>query len=199
MKSKKKAKAARRSVKPNKRSARLRKDDSPKRGLKQAAGGRLAGRDRQVVKASAEVKGAARCGDCGAVYYDKHWHSAELVPAKVRTGGLAKKKCDVCRAGAAYAGEVLIEGVADQGERAEIAALVRNIGKRATLRDPEERIVRLHDDGSSLRIFTSENQLAVSIGKQVDQARKGGRLDIVWSADDKPVRVHWHAPKKGNK
>lgn len=164
------------------------------RVAKKSVTARLAGRSRAGVKPSGVVRGTALCPQCGAVYYDKHWHSS--MPPQLRRRDLPAKTCETCRSGSSYAGEVVIEGVADAGERAQIAALARNVGKRAQDRDPEERIVHLHDDGVTLRIFTSENQLAVSIGKQVDRSRKGGRLEIVWSKDDMTARVHWHAPEK---
>ena len=87
----------------------------------------------------------------------------------------------------------MIEGLKDEGERQEVVGLVRNAGKRAMKRDPEDRVISVVVSGAKIRVLTSENQLAVAIGKQLHQARKGGKLTIIWSAQDKPVRVHWTA------
>jgi hypothetical protein len=42
-----------------------------------------------------------------------------------------------------------------------------------------------------VRVTTTENQLAISLGKQVDSAFKGGTLKIRFSDEDLPVRVFW--------
>jgi hypothetical protein len=74
--------------------------------------------------------------------------------------------------------------------------LARNVANRAGRRDPEDRIIKIVDAGESVVIYTTENQLAVSIGKQIHSARKGGTLVITWSHQDKPVRVRWTAPAR---
>jgi hypothetical protein len=76
-----------------------------------------------------------------------------------------------------------------------VLALARNVGRRAQARDPEDRIIKINDAPGGAVVTTTENQLAVSIGKQIDRARKGGKLDITWSQGDKPVRVRWTAPE----
>ncbi len=142
--------------------------------------------------------GEAACPGCGAVYFDKHWHSCSEPSCRLKSAALPKRVCPECRmtehsAGGAYAGEVMIEGVSDPAELKEIKNLALNAAKRAAKRDPEDRVVKVIDGPGSLDIYTSENQLAVAIGKQIHQARKGGELTITWSKTDKPVRVRWQA------
>lgn len=132
------------------------------------------------------------CLGCGAVLYDKHWHSPELVAAWVDLKGAARGRCEACRAGARFAGELVIDGLKDSLLRDQVIALVRNVGKRASRRDPQARIIGITKMGPRrLRVLTSENQLAVAIGKQLHAAHKGGELTVTWSAEDKPVRVTW--------
>lgn len=146
---------------------------------------------------SSGLKGMLRCEGCRAVYFDKHWHSAKVL-GDMDLFGIAAGLCDECAmtkkksAGSpAYAGEVVLDGEFAPAEKAEILALVRNAGKRASSRDPMDRIVRIAEAGGAVRVYTTENQLAVAIGKQVHHARKGGTLTITWSKGDKLVRVHW--------
>ena len=149
-------------------------------------------------------KGMVACERCGAVYFDKHWHSPSVFNASFLTDFMAKAVCDECRLiakasgsePAGYAGELTLEGLHDAAVKAEVLGLVRNVGKRATNRDPEDRIVKIAEKGGAVIVYTTENQLAVSIGKQVDRSRKGGTLTITWSSTDKPARVHWVAPKR---
>ncbi|KPJ85494.1 hypothetical protein AMJ57_02835 [Parcubacteria bacterium SG8_24] len=148
-------------------------------------------------------KGNLVCGGCGALYYDKHWHSRGVFGTRPSMSGLTKGKCDQCRSRLVsapdrivnFGGQVIVEGLRTAEDRSEISALVRNVGKRAVRRDPNDRIIRIVRRGERLTVFTTENQLAVSIGKQIDRARKGGKLVITWSSTDKPVRVRWTARK----
>jgi hypothetical protein len=176
---------------------------SKKTRMQQAGTFELKARRAEIVPTEGFARaGAVRCPDCGAIYFDKHWHSPAVFAGAALLDLLEPRRCGECslekggRSGgrAPYAGEVVLEGPFADGEREEVLSLVRNVGARATKRDPQDRIVRIDADGAALRVYVTENQLAVSIGKQVDRARKGGSLEIVWSKDDKPVRVIW---KKG--
>lgn len=144
-------------------------------------------------------KTEARCPDCGAIYFKKHWHTAALLNPEVVKMASEVRRCMECEARAEsgsvhpYAGEVVLSGLDDADERSMVLATVYNIGDRAFLRNPEERIVSIATSGNDIVIRTTENQLAMSIGKQVHSSRKGGELQITWSHDDKPVRVRWHA------
>lgn len=89
-----------------------------------------------------------------------------------------------------WEGELILENLISDDKK-EILNLVRNVGKRAFLRDPEDQIIKIDDRGEKVIITTTENQLAVSIGKQVASAFKGGHMEIIWSAEDAPARVRW--------
>ncbi|MEY4744815.1 MAG: hypothetical protein RL272_760 [Candidatus Parcubacteria bacterium] len=89
-------------------------------------------------------------------------------------------------------GEVVLTGLT-AAEKEEVLGMVRHTGGTGP-RDPEDRVIRVEDRKNALRILTSESHLAVSIGKRVHRARKGGTLTITWAPDDMPVRVAW---KKG--
>lgn len=141
--------------------------------------------------------GVIRCEDCSAIWYDKHWHSPSVVE-HMRLATSAMGLCEECRRArrspkntAPYAGEVTLDGEFAPHEKEEILGLIRNVGKRAMKRDPEDRIVRIAEAGGAIKVFTTKNQLAVAIGKQVHDARKGGELHITWSRTDMPVRVRW--------
>ncbi len=149
-------------------------------------------------KSGAARGGVLRCEDCAALWFDKHWHAPSVLEG-IDLANASKGLCEECRrarrspkgAAAPYAGEVTLDGEFSPKEKEEILGLVRNVGKRAMSRNPEDRIVRIAEMGGTIKVYTTENQLAVSIGKQVHGARKGSELTIVWSHDDMPVRVHW--------
>ena len=158
-------------------------------------------------KEKSKMRGLVLCARCEAVWYDGHWHTAPNLAAalkakaKAKTGKADKKLlCEECRyavhgpsgaASALFEGELTLDGLVDKKEKAEILATVRNAAKRAQKRDPEDRIVSIDDRGERVVVRTSENQLAVILGKAVDASHKGGKIRVAWSSDDLPARVHW--------
>ena len=153
-------------------------------------------------KEKKKLKGLRVCDNCGAVYYDGHWHTnptlAAMLKKAKKTPG-ARELCIQCRwtahGGATvkegFEGLVTLDGLTDLDEKAEILATARNVGKKAQERDPEDHIIAIEDRGERVVISTTENQLAASIGKAVDAAHKGGKLTITWGDGDLPARVYW--------
>lgn len=164
-------------------------------------------------KEKRKMTGLRLCARCEAVWYDGHWHTApNLVAALKAKRKVAKPSkdtlCEECRyaahgpadaKSALYEGELTLDGLIDKKEKAEILATVRNAAKRAQKRDPEDRIVAIDDRGERVVVTTTENQLAVSLGKAVDSSHKGGKLRVTWSSDDLPARVHWTRKMSGKK
>lgn len=149
-------------------------------------------------KVKQEVKthaGDAVCSRCHAVYFGKHWQTSPKLYAEFKARGAAEILCNECRTikqKDGYGGEVVLKNVAG-AEKTEIMREIKNIGDRAVRRDPEDQIIKIEDKGKIVRIITTENQLALSIGRQIAASRKGGKLEIKLSKEDKPVRVVWIA------
>ncbi len=145
--------------------------------------------------------GVRFCERCAAVYYDGHWHTSPRMSAYLKES-TKSPKMDVCTAckwvihgrnvsKTAWEGELTLDGLINPAEKAEIIANIRNTAARATKRDPEDFIIAIDDRGDRVVVTTSENQMAVTLGKMIDSAFKGGKLRITWSSDDLPARVHW--------
>ena len=148
----------------------------------------------QKIKGESPVK---ICPQCHAVYFDKHWHSNKFLHQAynwhTKVGYELFPEDRWLKGGAAavnYEGEVILKNIPKEKIQ-EIVQQIRNIGKRATARDPEDKIIKIEIKGRQVRVLTTENQLAASIGKQIDEAHKGGKLDIKWSKDDQLARVDW--------
>lgn len=132
--------------------------------------------------------------DANLIYQEKHWQPlSELRPDLVDsftegTSPLTKMlEGDVCE------GVLHIKGNFFNSHNEEIINSIRHSDKMAQERDPMNRvmkIVRVNDD--DIAVFTTKNQLAVTIGKKLDSAYKGGELNINWSKGDKEVHVEWH-------
>ncbi len=150
-----------------------------------------------------EVKGKEPlrvCSRCGAVYFDEHWHTIpnfeKIYKKMLSPKPVTKELCVECKwivggkNKTGWEGELILENLVPE-EKSEMINLVRNVGARAFKRDPEDQIIKIEDMGRKVRVTTTENQLAVSIGKQIARAFKGGNLEIKWSDEDAPARVVW--------
>lgn len=121
--------------------------------------------------------------------------SQAAAPKSAHGAGTGSQRHDT-GADTRYTGEVLLSGWRDEADKRELLHLVRHVGEQARSLNPEHRIDRIEDQGDVVKVLTSENQLAAAIGKRLDDARKGGTLEINWSDRDTPARVIWKGPAK---
>lgn len=127
------------------------------------------------------------------VYEDKHWKPLEdLNPKHVDkmkatdspvTEMEKRKVCD---------GVLHLTGSFFKGHKDEIMRAVKNSEELAKERDVMNVIENIEENPDGITIYTAKNQLAVTLGKKIDSAFKGGNLNISWSDDDKPSEVRWH-------
>lgn len=139
-------------------------------------------------------KEIAICSECSAVYFSKSWHHQNQLDDYAH---LTEDKqidfvlCPACtmKRDNLFEGEVIIEHVPD-AIRGEVERLIYNIADRANERDPMDRILSFKPYGNDgFEIHTSENQLAISIGKQIVDAHKGAKIDIQLSKEESVARV----------
>lgn len=193
---------------PNRRVVTPKRTSSGSSGARQSAPARIRKETSAQRSASswlvleAKKKPLRECGVCGAVFFDGHWHRlksrAPLVWAK-REGKVLLGTCEACRiereahGPVGAAGEVRI-GAVPEPLRRDVLRTIANVGRVAVSRDPEERIISIDEVGRGYLVTTTENQLAVRIGKKLDSAWKGGKLLIRYSEEDMPITVRWTPP-----
>ncbi len=127
------------------------------------------------------------CSDCDAVYYYKSWHHAlEGYKELSEDKGIKFSVCPACQMikEKKYEGQLIIRNVS---RKEELLNLIKNVAEKAFKRDVLDRIIEIKE-GKEIEVLTTENQLAVSIGKQVKRAFKG-KIDIKWSKDESVARV----------
>lgn len=148
-----------------------------------------------------EIKGAKEirvCSECQAVYFKKHWWNIPGFLKQVKKEQIISDICPECqwiKSGkhdlkTGYEGEVIITHNLEEKRKEELLNLIRNIGNRANARDPEDKIIKIEDLKNKILVKTTENQLAISIGKQVAQAFKKSQLEIKFSHQDALARVY---------
>jgi hypothetical protein len=133
------------------------------------------------------------CKYCNAIYENKQWkHLADLNPRHV--DDLIESVCPACHLEQNHLsdGVVHLSGTFLKEHKKEIMGTINNLAALAEERDVLNRIERTEDTGSEITIYTTQNKLALEIGKKVADAFKGGDLDIKFSKEDMPVEVRWH-------
>lgn len=151
----------------------------------------------------------AICQKCQAVFYDKKWHTKTGLKnhlknkTEVKKTGFAgwfaaqvksEKVCPACKQKKDFSEGVVYLKNIPGNKKGEILRLIANIGQRADARDREDRVVKIEEKEKQITVYTSENQLALSIAKQVARAHKGGELEIKFSKNEEAVRVYWEYP-----
>jgi len=138
------------------------------------------------------------CGECGAVYFKKSWHH-NFRGSNVRGDKHVHfTQCPACAmiAQKKFEGEVLIDTSNISAKmREELVQHIRHVGEQAYARDPMHRIIKLQVQGSKssiVRVTTTENQLALRIGREVEKLLKGkGKKIVEFSREEDVVRVRW--------
>ena len=133
------------------------------------------------------------CIYCNAVYEKKRWITFDKLNVK-HIDNLEKSVCPSCHEKKNHVsdGVLQLSGKFLANHLMEINGIIVNTEAKEMKRDLMNRIERLDLYPGLVTVYTAKNQLAVEIGKRVSSAYKGGKLDIKWSKNDKPVSVKWH-------
>lgn len=137
-----------------------------------------------------------KCSECGVVYFDKSWHHGLLEEKQEHLKENRQFKFTLCPAckmkkDKIFEGEVVIMLKAKNYKlKADVMNTIKNSDKQGQDWDPLDRILWMEDKGNEIRIYTSENQLAVRIGKKLNSSFPGSKLEIKHSGED-IIRVCW--------
>lgn len=139
-----------------------------------------------------ERKGIIKCPRCGNVHFKKRWYASEEELAerlKVRKLEIAERKlCQACKMikEHLFEGEVFIEGFSAR-QKSELLKLIKNFGERATMRDPQDRIIKIEKIYAWFRVTTTENQLASKLAKKIKDVFKTVQVHFSYSPEPSEV------------
>ncbi len=139
-----------------------------------------------------ETQGLEICPECDNVYYKKRWvHSlAKLgkLSKRFERSKIKSKICPACKMikDHAFEGEVIIEGI-PANQKQDLTNLIHAFGERAMEKDPQDRIIELEKKNGTYRLITTENQLAVKLGKKIRDVFK--KVDLHISYSEEPSEV----------
>ncbi|OGL75082.1 hypothetical protein A3C96_00575 [Candidatus Uhrbacteria bacterium RIFCSPHIGHO2_02_FULL_60_10] len=146
-------------------------------------------------KRSSKLRGSAQRSVSGTHALSARREDINL-HEKTRIEAAAKKVSHTAQVGnrtAGVGGELLIVGLRPE-DKIEVLGLLHNLAAQAEVRDPSDRLLKTEERADGLVIFVTQSHLAVSLGKHLARARKGGQLDIDWPKGDEMARVRWVAP-----
>lgn len=142
--------------------------------------------DQEFGKAPA---GVTVCPVCKCAFYKKSWHAPLASPPdqEVRT-----KLCpaDEMKKEKRFEGQVVIV-VSRPETLQDIRNAIRNSDRQAQDHDPMDRVLWIDEEGNTLKVYTSENQMAVRLGKKLKDSHPGSTLAISHGEDQDPFRVTW--------
>jgi len=136
-----------------------------------------------------------KCSDCGIVYFDKAWHHGLLEEKQEHLKENRQFKFTLCPAckmkkDKVFEGELVVKfKTYNLKLKTDLLNTIKNSNKQGQERDPLDRILWTEEKGDEVRIFTSENQLAVKIGKKLKSSFPGSKLEIKHSGED-IIRVY---------
>jgi len=131
-----------------------------------------------------------KCSDCGIVYFDKSWHHGLFEEKQTHLKENRQFKFTLCPAckmkhNKLYEGELVVKLKAKSYKlKADILNTIKNSDKQGQEWDPLDRILWTEEREDGIHFFTSENQLAVKIGKKLKSSFPGSKLEIKHSGED---------------
>lgn len=136
-------------------------------------------------------EGIIICPKGEAVYFEKSWHhNLEEYKHLSEDKNVRFELCpaDIMKRDGKFEGLLTVENI-PKNSREEVVNLIKNVGKRAYERDVLDRILDVEYRDGTIEVKTSENQLAMSIGKQIQRAHKKSLINIKLSREESVVRV----------
>lgn len=117
-------------------------------------------------------KGLGWCGDCVAVFRDKHWIEDPALRANIEGDKSLKMICrpDEMRKTKTFEGLLTIDGVLDIKNPDDLMNLIVNLGEASKAKDYNDQILRIKQTKDTFRIETSDNRLATRMGNKIVDA-----------------------------
>ena len=132
-------------------------------------------------------EGFISCSRCHNVLYNKKWQKLDgEVLLKISPEGKIAKEviCPVCKmiTEGDYEGEVIVKSIPED-QQMNVLDLIMAFGKRAEEHDCEDRIIEVKKDGNTIRVTTTDNQLAVRLAKKIHESHKKSDIEIKYSEE----------------
>ena len=136
-------------------------------------------------------KGVIICEVCHDVFFKKGWHKPGSTPLQQVTlsgKGVHFALCPACKMkkGNLFGGKISIKNIPKE-TREELFNLISGFGRRAELRNPQDRIMNIKTEGGNFVVTTNNDQLAVKIGRKINDTFHKTDKKVVFSSEPQEV------------
>lgn len=134
---------------------------------------------RKFLKAISGQKTIIICPKCNAIYFEKSWKHLTDDLKKILKENSRKIINKLCPADQmiekrGFEGEIVIKNPpTDPNRKQELFNIIKNISQKAYKLDPLDRLISIEDKNHLLRVLLTDNNLALSMGRQIVHAFKG--------------------------
>lgn len=136
---------------------------------------------KKLLKMVRGSKAIIICPKCNAVFFEKSWkHLNDDLRNIIKNSHQRQKTVNkLCPADQMiekkrFEGEIIIKNPpSDPSRKQELLNIIKNIAQNAYERDPLDRLISIEDKGNALRVLLTDNNLTLSMGKQIVRAFKG--------------------------
>lgn len=128
-------------------------------------------------------KGVIICSTCKAAYFKKRWvQGLEKIGTENQNLAVAFKLCPACTQikNKQFEGQITIKNIPQKYE-SEIINFTNAYGRRASDRDPMDRVIATKKTKDGFIITTTENQLALKLSRKLKQMFHQAVKDISFS------------------
>ena len=137
-------------------------------------GGRLSAPKRQAEEFGGAKKGLVICENCNIYNYKKSWHhDADSYISKRENKDIPIRfaLCPACAMikNKQYEGKIVIKNI-PSAQKKDLVNLINGYCDRAFSQDPLDRLIGVIQDGNSLVVTVTKNQLAQRLAKKIKDA-----------------------------
>ncbi|MDD4358568.1 MAG: hypothetical protein PHY30_01995 [Candidatus Pacebacteria bacterium] len=138
-------------------------------------------------------KGIVACTKCNSISWKgSWWHESDIKPKIKKDKHKEFGLCPACKMieNNEYEGEIVIENVYPN-IRTDLINSIKNEGEDGFKKDPEDRVISIEKDdhNSKINVFTTENQLALKIGRKIKKSFNG-TMKVIYSKKESVARIH---------
>ena len=136
------------------------------------------------------AKGLIICNVCHDVFFKKGWHKPGSAPIQgmVSGKGVHFDLCPACKMkkGGLFGGKINIKNIPAQA-REDLFNLISGFGKRAELRNPQDRIIDIKTSSGNFIVTTNNDELAEKLGKKIHESFKKTDIKISFTGEPQAV------------
>jgi len=136
-------------------------------------------------------KGVIVCNVCHDVFFKKSWHgigSASIKNIKLSGTGVHFDLCPACKIkkGNLFGGKIFIKNIPAES-REELFNLISGFGRRAQMRDSQDRIMEIKTQGGNFTVTTNNDQLATKIGRKITDTFHKTEKKVSYSSEPEDI------------